>query len=148
MTCFITTLSWKSWQLYSLQVGTWCDVKSLSSLVVAAVTVGVVPYMMLSYILRPCILSFYHYDIGLKQGLSHKLEEELFAKRDYWIMPCIFSFLSPLVNLHRLPCNASRGNVEELFNPSKIMKRDCRIIVVNHDANFIDIVLLLAPSPL
>ena len=61
-------------------------VKSLSSLVIAAVTVGVVPYLMLLYILRPYILSFYHFDISPKQGSSYKLEEELFAKAD-WIIP-------------------------------------------------------------
>ena len=56
----------------------------------------------------------------------------------------IFSFRSPLVNMLRLPCYASMGNEDELFDPSKIMKRGCRIIVMNHDANFIDIVLLFA----
>ena len=60
----------------------------------------------------------------------------------------ISSFRSPLVNMLRLPCNASMGNEDELFNPSKIMKRGCRIIVMNHDANFIDIVFVVSCSQL
>ena len=60
----------------------------------------------------------------------------------------IFSFRSPLVNMLRLPCNASMGNEDELFNPSKIMKRGCRIIVMNHDANFIDIVFVVSCNQL
>ena len=38
--------------------------------------------------------------------------------------------------------------MEELFYPSKIMKRDCRIIVMNHDANFIDIVFVVSCNQL
>ena len=60
----------------------------------------------------------------------------------------IFSFRSPLVNMLRLPCYASMGNEDELFNPSKIMKRGCRIIVMNHDANFIDIVFVVSCNQL
>ena len=60
----------------------------------------------------------------------------------------IFSFRSPLVNMLRLPCNASMGNEDELFNPSKIMKRGCRIIVMNHDANFTDIVFVVSCNQL
>ena len=60
----------------------------------------------------------------------------------------IFSFRSPLVNMLRLPCYASMGNEDELFNSSKIMKRGCRIIVMNHDANFIDIVFVVSCNQL